>query len=185
VTTRARCEDRDFGKDYLGGIQAALGKDHSKMAVFEQFDETTNATIDTQIINLKSSGADVLMNIASIRFAAMWIRKMAGLGEKPMHFPNSASSGVSATLEPADFGILWGSSPPTSSKQRGDDSKHENVTRQTAHLEMELPMLLLVIKIKIDDFFPLNARCLQRFDGRRWVVVGDLLQEPAIPAKGA
>jgi hypothetical protein len=50
--------------------------------------------------------------------------------------------------------------------------------KQAAHLDLELPMLLPGIKIKTnpDDFFPIEGEYLQRFDGKRWVVFGDLLQ---------
>jgi branched-chain amino acid transport system substrate-binding protein len=220
-------QNDDFGKDYLRGIQAALGKQHARMIVSEQAYETTDPTIDTQIINLKASGADVLMNIASIKFAAMAIRKMADLGWKPLHFLNSPASGVSATLAPAGFdnstGIItadflkdpsdprwkddkamadylaWltkyqpdanpadrlnvvgysiGQTMLQVLKQCGNDLTRQNVMKQAANLDIELPMLLPGIKIKTspEDFFPIEGEYLQRFDGARWVVFGDLLQ---------
>jgi branched-chain amino acid transport system substrate-binding protein len=220
-------QNDDFGKDYLRGIHAALPRQQAGMIVSEQAYETTDPTIDTQIINLKASGADVLMNIASIKFAAMAIRKMADIGWRPMHFLNSPSSGVSATLAPAGFdnskGIITADflKDPTDPRwkddkavadylawlkkwlpdanaadrlnvvgysigqtmlqvleQCGNDLTRENVMKQAANLDIELPMLLPGIKIKTspEDFFPIEGEYLQRFDGTRWVVFGDLLQ---------
>ncbi len=220
-------QNDDFGKDYLKGIKAALGAQAAKMIVSEQGYETTDPTIDTQIINMKGSGADTLMNIASIKFAAMAIRKISDIGWKPLHFLNSPSSGVSATLAPAgldnsvgiitaDFlkdptdprwqddkavldylaflkkwlpdanpadrlnvvGYSIGQTMLQVFKQCGNDLTRENVMKQAAHLDLELPMLLPGIKIKTnpDDFFPIEGEYLQRFDGKRWVVFGDLLQ---------
>lgn len=220
-------QNDDFGKDYLKGIKAALGAQAAKIIVSEQGYETTDPTIDTQIINMKGSGADTLMNIASIKFAAMAIRKISDIGWKPLHFLNSPSSGVSATLAPAgldnsvgiitaDFlkdptdprwqddkavldylaflkkwlpdanpadrlnvvGYSIGQTMLQVFKQCGNDLTRENVMKQAAHLDLELPMLLPGIKIKTnpDDFFPIEGEYLQRFDGKRWVVFGDLLQ---------
>jgi branched-chain amino acid transport system substrate-binding protein len=220
-------QNDDFGKDYLKGIKAALGAQAAKMIVSEQGYETTDPTIDTQIINMKGSGADTLMNIASIKFAAMAIRKISDIGWKPLHFLNSPSAGVSATLAPAgldnsvgiitaDFlkdptdprwqddkavldylaflkkwlpdanpadrlnvvGYSIGQTMLQVFKQCGNDLTRENVMKQAAHLDLELPMLLPGIKIKTnpDDFFPIEGEYLQRFDGKRWVVFGDLLQ---------
>jgi branched-chain amino acid transport system substrate-binding protein len=220
-------QNDDFGKDYLRGIKLALGAQNAKMLVSEQAYETTDPTIDTQIINLKGAGADTLMNIASIKFAAMAIRKISDIGWKPLHFLNSPSSGVSATLAPAGFdnsvGIITADflKDPTDPrwkddkevldylaflkkwlpdanpadrlnvvgysigqtmlqvfKQCGDDLTRENIMKQAANLDLELPMLLPGIKIKTsaDDFFPIEGEYLQRFDGKRWVIFGDLLQ---------
>jgi branched-chain amino acid transport system substrate-binding protein len=220
-------QNDDFGKDYLKGIKLALGAQNAKMIVSEQAYETTDPTIDTQIINLKGAGADALMNIASIKFAAMAIRKISDIGWKPLHFLNSPSSGVSATLAPAGFdnsvGIITADflKDPTDPrwkddkevvdylaflkkwlpdanpadrlnvvgysigqtmlqvfKQCGDDLTRENIMKQAANLDLELPMLLPGIKIKTsaDDFFPIEGEYLQRFDGKRWVIFGDLLQ---------
>jgi branched-chain amino acid transport system substrate-binding protein len=63
--------------------------------------ETSAPTIDSQIVQLKSSGADIFLNIATPKFAAQAIRKVAELGWKPVHFLNNVSVSVGAVLSPA------------------------------------------------------------------------------------
>jgi branched-chain amino acid transport system substrate-binding protein len=94
-------QNDDFGKDYVKGIKDALGDRASKMIVAEEKYETSDATVDSRVISLKASGADTLFGIASIKFAAMAIRKAHDIGWQPLHFLNSPASGVSATMERA------------------------------------------------------------------------------------
>ena len=63
--------------------------------------EVTDATVDSQAVTLKSSGADVLFTAATPKFAAMFIRKVYDLEWKPLHFLSNVSISVSATLKPA------------------------------------------------------------------------------------
>src|SRR6185312_15610906 len=72
--------------------------------------ETTDPTIDSQIVSLQSSGANVFANFAIPKFAAQAIRKSYDIGWKPLQLLNSVSASVSATLQPAgtdkSIGIL-------------------------------------------------------------------------------
>ncbi|MBV8650227.1 MAG: ABC transporter substrate-binding protein, partial [Alphaproteobacteria bacterium] len=94
-------QNDDFGKDYLQGIRAGLGDRASKMIVAEATYEITDGTIDSQIVTLQSSGADVLFNIATPKFAAMAIRKVYDIGWRPLHFLSNVSASVGAVLTPA------------------------------------------------------------------------------------
>ena len=69
-----------FGKDYLAGLKDVLGADHAGMIVKEASYETSEPTIDSQIVTLQGSGADVLVLAATPKFAAQAIRKSADLG---------------------------------------------------------------------------------------------------------
>nr|WP_145549596.1 ABC transporter substrate-binding protein [Variovorax boronicumulans] len=90
----------DFGKDYTNGFKEGLG-DKQKMIVSEQTYTSTDPTVDSQLVALKASGADVFFNVGTPKFAAQAIRKAGELGWKPMQFLNNASSSIGATLVPA------------------------------------------------------------------------------------
>jgi branched-chain amino acid transport system substrate-binding protein len=93
-------QNDDYGKDLLQGLKDGLnGK--ASMIVAEASYETASPTIDSQIVQLKSSGADIFLNIATPKFAAQAIRKVAELGWKPVHFLNNVSVSVGAVLAPA------------------------------------------------------------------------------------
>lgn len=94
-------QNDDYGKDYVQGMKDGLGSLASKMIVAEESYEVTEPTIDSQIIKLKSSGADVFFNVTTPKFAAQAIRKIAELGWKPTHFLNNVSNSVGSVMNPA------------------------------------------------------------------------------------
>ena len=94
-------QNDDYGKDYLTGFKAGLGDQAAKMIVAEQSYEVTDPTVDSQIISLKNSGADIFFNITTPKFAAQAIRKAADIGWKPLHFLNNVSNSVGSVLAPA------------------------------------------------------------------------------------
>src|SRR5258707_6057023 len=63
--------------------------------------ETTDPTVDSQVINIKASGADIFFNVGTPKFAAQAIKKVAELGWKPLHILNNVSASVGAVLRPA------------------------------------------------------------------------------------
>jgi hypothetical protein len=71
------------------------------MIVMERTYESADSTIDSQIADLKYSGADVLFNVSTAKFAAQSIRRAYDIGWKPLHILNSVSTSVSAVLKPA------------------------------------------------------------------------------------
>jgi branched-chain amino acid transport system substrate-binding protein len=92
-------QNDDYGKDYLKGLKDGL---QGKIAVVsEQPYETTDPTINSQIISLKTSGADILFNVATPKFAAQAIRKVAELDWHPLHLLNNVSNSVGSVLQPA------------------------------------------------------------------------------------
>ena len=93
-------QNDDYGKDYVNGLMAGLG-DKSSIVVAQQPYETSDPTVDSQIINLKSSGADIFLNVATPKFAAQAIKKAAEIGWKPVQLLNSVSNSVGAVLKPA------------------------------------------------------------------------------------
>ena len=94
-------QNDDFGKDYLIGLKDGFGKDFGKYVIKVVTYESTDATVDSQVVTMKDSGADVLVTAAIPKFAAQVIRKSFDIGWKPMHFMSNVSSSVGATLTPA------------------------------------------------------------------------------------
>lgn len=219
-------QNDDYGKDYLKGFKDGLGGKAS-MIVREVSYEVTDPTVDSQIVTLKGSGADVFFNITTPKFAAQAIRKAHEIDWKPVHFLNNVSSSIDNVLKPAGLeaskGIIsslylkdaadpqWHNdqdyknwlawmkqyNPGVSTTdafyvyayavsstlhqvlvQAGDDLTRENVMRQAANLKnIKVPMLLPGIHINTgpNDFAPIEAIQLGRFDGQRYVEFGDVL----------
>jgi len=94
-------QNDDYGKDYLKGLKDGLGAKAASMIIAEESYETTEPTIDSHILTLKASGADVFFDVTTPKFAAQAIRKTAEIGWKPTHFLNNVSASVSATMKPA------------------------------------------------------------------------------------
>ena len=93
-------QNDDYGKDYLKGLKDGLG-DKVGMIVAEASYEVSDPTVDSQIVTLKSSGADVLFTIALSKFASQTIRKVYDIGWKPLHFINNVATSVGTVLSPA------------------------------------------------------------------------------------
>jgi len=92
-------QNDDYGKDYVKGLKDGLG---GKIPIVAELPyETTDPTVDSQIINLKASGADVFYNVTTPKFAAQAIRKAAEIGWKPVHLLNNVSNSVGSVLKPA------------------------------------------------------------------------------------
>ena len=94
-------QNDDYGKDYLKGLKDGLGAKAATMIVAEESYETSEPTIDSHIVKLKSTNADVFINVASPKFAAQAIRKLAEIGWNPMHFLNNVSASIGGVITPA------------------------------------------------------------------------------------
>jgi branched-chain amino acid transport system substrate-binding protein len=94
-------QNDDYGKDYLKGFEDGLGEAAKKLIVMKQSYEVTDPTIDSQIVNLKNSGANVFFNITIPKFAVQAIKKSHDIGWKPLHLLNNVSSSLSTVLKPA------------------------------------------------------------------------------------
>ena len=94
-------QNDDYGKDYRKGLLDGLGDAAKKMVVLEQTYEVTDPTIDSQIVNLKNSGANVFFNVTIPKFAVQAIKKAHDIGWKPTHFLNNVSSSLGTVLKPA------------------------------------------------------------------------------------
>jgi branched-chain amino acid transport system substrate-binding protein len=95
-------QNDDFGKDMLKGFSEALA-DKSSMVVAKSAYEVSEPTIESHIITLKSSGADVLVTFVTPKFGVQTIKKVSETGWKPLHIVTSVSSSVGAVMTPAGF----------------------------------------------------------------------------------
>ena len=95
-------QNDDYGKDYFNGFKQGLGKDANKIVQMATY-EVTDPTIDSQMIELKNSGANVFFNVTTPKFAAQAIKKAAELGWKPAHYLNNVSASIGAVIKPAGF----------------------------------------------------------------------------------
>ncbi len=93
-------QNDDFGKDYVKGFKDALG-DKVSMIVSEATYEVSDPTVDSQMVKLKSSGADLFFNVSTPKFAAQSMKKAAELGWKPVHLLNINSTPVASVMIPA------------------------------------------------------------------------------------
>ncbi|MEO5883370.1 MAG: ABC transporter substrate-binding protein [Caldimonas sp.] len=93
-------QNDDYGKDYLKGLKDGLGA-KANMIVAEVSYEVSEPTVDSQIVQLQGSGADVFVNITTPKFAAQAIRKAFDIGWKPVQYLNNVSVGVGSVLTPA------------------------------------------------------------------------------------
>ena len=95
-------QNDDYGQDLVQGLKDGLGARAKAMIVAEAPYETTDPTVDSQIVTLKASGADVFVNVATPKFAAQAIRKMAEIGWRPAaNILNNVSNSVGAVLKVA------------------------------------------------------------------------------------
>ena len=112
-------QNDDLGKDYLKGLRDGLGA-NSSMIVAEESYETAEPTIDSHIVKLKASGADVFVSITTPKFAAQAIKKSAEIAWHPMHIVTQVAASVGGVIEPAGFEISQGLLSATYAKDVAD-----------------------------------------------------------------
>lgn len=221
-------QNDDFGRELVSGLMEGLGSDAKSMVVLQKSYETTDPTIDSQMISLAGSGANVFLNATTPKFAAQAIRKVSELGWKPsVHLLSQIGSSVGASLRPAgldkskgvisaaflkdvadpqwkddkevaqwiawmdkyqpgvdknDFSNVYGYAIAATLikvlEQAGTDLSRENIMAQAAKLNnVRVPMLLPGISLNTSakDFFPLEQLQLQRFNGERWELFGQVI----------
>jgi branched-chain amino acid transport system substrate-binding protein len=94
-------QNDDLGRDYVTGLKAGLGDKAATMIVAEASYELTDPTIDSQMVKLKSSGADLLFDASTPKFAAQAIKKAAEMEWKPVHILDINATGVNEVMKPA------------------------------------------------------------------------------------
>jgi branched-chain amino acid transport system substrate-binding protein len=100
-------QNDDYGKDYWEGFKEGMGKDAGRIVKHVTY-EVTDPTVDSQVIQMKDSGANVFFNISIPKFAAQSMRKAAEIGWKPVQYLNNVSGQVTTTMKPAGFENVQG-----------------------------------------------------------------------------
>ncbi len=124
-------QNDDFGRDYLAGLKDALGEQYRAIVISEASYEVSDATIDSQAISLKESGADALVTAATPKFAAQMVRKLFDIAWKPLHCLSTTSISVASVMQPAGpekgIGIISANygKDPTDSRWRDDVGMNE------------------------------------------------------------
>ena len=93
-------QNDDLGKDYVAGVRDVLGADFDARAKTISH-EVTDPTIDSQVVSLKATGADVLLSGTTAKFAAQSIRKAAAIQWRAMHFIASGAASITGAINPA------------------------------------------------------------------------------------
>ena len=132
-------QNDDLGRDYVNAFKAVLGADFDKRVVTASY-EVTEPTVDSQVVALKSSGAQALFIAGSPKFAAQAIRRAAETGWKPMVLINFPSSSIAGTLKPAGLensvGVIVGTPNKDPNDQKWADD--EGITSYRAFFERYL-----------------------------------------------
>ena len=125
-------QNDDLGKDYVNAFKSFLKSDFDNKVVTAPY-EISDPTIESQIVNLRSSGATALLVAGTPKFAAQAIRKVAEIGWKPTLIINFPSSSVSATLKPAGLdkavGVIVGTFNKDPTDMRWDNDEGMKVYR--------------------------------------------------------
>lgn len=105
-------QDDDFGKDLLQGLTDGLGDKAASMIVAKVSYDTRTPTVDSQVVQIKAAGADVMMDFTTPKFSTQAIRKIAEMKWNPLQFVASVGSHVGSVLKPAGFdnskGVITG-----------------------------------------------------------------------------
>ena len=103
-------QNDDFGKDYVIGLREGLGDQANKLILIESSYETSAPTVDSQVVQIKGANPDIFVNIATPKFAAQAIKKIAELDWHPIQFLTNVSASIGGVMKPAgyenDQGIL-------------------------------------------------------------------------------
>jgi ABC-type branched-subunit amino acid transport system substrate-binding protein len=220
-------QNDDYGKDLLKGLKDGLGAKAASMIVKEASYEVSDPSVDSQIIQLQGSGADVFVDITTPKFAAQAVRKVYDIGWKPVHYLNNVGSSVGAVFTPAGLekavGVItteylkdytdrqWANDPAIKAweafmkkyypegdladrwnmygytvartleqvlRQAGDNLTRANVMKQAASMKgFRVDTLLPGISMTTsdDDFAPIEAMQLQRFNGKQFELFGQVM----------
>jgi branched-chain amino acid transport system substrate-binding protein len=132
-------QNDDYGKDFLTGLKSALGDKNTPVAEISY--EITAPTVDSEIVRLKDTGADVVFYFATPKFTAQGLRKVKEMGWTPLQFLVSPSNSVKAVIEPAGFENAQGVITTQFTKQAGDPAweKDPEVIEYVAFMKKWVP----------------------------------------------
>jgi branched-chain amino acid transport system substrate-binding protein len=101
-------QNDDYGKDYVKGLRDGLGDQAKTLIVAEDSYETSEPTIDSHIVKLQASGANVFFDVSIAKFSAQAIKKVHEIGWKSLHILNGVSTSIGAVMKPAGLDASQG-----------------------------------------------------------------------------
>lgn len=113
-------QNDDFGKDYIQGMEDVLGDKRKSMIVARVPYETTDPTVDSQMVTLKASGADVLVLAAVSKFVTQALRKAGEMSWTPAKYISNTAISIDAVLKPAGLELAKGALSAAYLKEPGD-----------------------------------------------------------------
>jgi ABC-type branched-subunit amino acid transport system substrate-binding protein len=96
-------QNDDFGKDYVLGLREGFGDQANKLILIETSYETSTPTVDSQVVQIKGANPDIFINVATPKFAAQAIKKVAELNWHPVHFLTNVSVSIGSVMKPAGY----------------------------------------------------------------------------------
>lgn len=220
-------QNDDYGKDYYDAFRKAFGSEADTVIVAAEPYETSDPTVDSQIVKLALTKANVFFNVSSPKFASQAIRKAYDIDWKPLQFLNNVSSSVGSVLQPAGLeksvGIITAQylKDPTDPQFQddtdfkewdawmdkynsgadksnnfyayayavchtlkhvlevaGDDLSRANIMKAATSIrDLEVPMLLdgITVDTSANDFYPIEAMQLQKFNGKSYDLFGEVI----------
>ena len=136
-------QNDDYGKDFLTGLKAALDGKKAKV-VSELAYEITQPTVDSEIVRLKDSGADVLMYFSTPKFTAQGLRKVKEMNWAPLQFLVSPTNSIQTVLKPAGFENAQGIFTTQFSKQAGDPAWADDPEVKEYGFWLSMPQYLIM-----------------------------------------
>jgi branched-chain amino acid transport system substrate-binding protein len=114
-------QNDDYGKEYLRSFKGELTRlDPKAEIVMASAYEVTSPSVDSQIISLASTNANVFLNASTGKFTSQAIRKAGELGWRPQQFLPIGSNFVATILRPAGLNYAKGTISATPTKAVGD-----------------------------------------------------------------
>ncbi|WP_448042899.1 ABC transporter substrate-binding protein [Bradyrhizobium liaoningense] len=101
-------QNDDLGRDYVRGLKRGLGLKAQSMIVTEEPFDVSEPTIDSHLVKLKATGADVLLDVATPKFAAQVLKRMAEIGWQPLHILSYVSASIGSVIKPAGIETAQG-----------------------------------------------------------------------------
>jgi branched-chain amino acid transport system substrate-binding protein len=93
-------QNDDLGKDFVGAFRSYMKNDFEKLVVARSY-ETTDPTVDSQVVSLKGSGAEAFFIAGSPKFTAQSLRKIREIGWSPLTVIINSTTSVAGTLAAA------------------------------------------------------------------------------------
>jgi branched-chain amino acid transport system substrate-binding protein len=130
-------QNDDLGRDYTNGLKLGLGDRASSMIVSYQTYNTTDPTVDSQVVSLKTAGADVFLIFGVPKFAAQAIRKAYDIDWHPQEFVSSVGSSIAGAIRPAGFEAAKGIITAAYQKDPADPEWRDDPTMKAWNVWMD------------------------------------------------